>query len=629
VVLQVEALEDRNLLSTAGVLGPLVQVANVDPFTGNTADNLAGQAGTNFAGTQVEPSLAVDPKDPTHLVAAWQQDRWSNGGARGLVSAESTDGGNTWINVAPIPGISLTSGGTYQRASDPWVSIAPGGKYVYATSLSINLSGPFPSQTAILVSTSTDGGATWGSPTTLITNTSPFPGDLRNDKEAVTADPTDPLKAYVVWDRIEKPNDVSGKDKLNSFAYRENIFFSKTIDGGLTWSPAAQLTNFSANVTAIGNQILVEPDGTLVDAFTLQTGSGSQAPQADQSNLAVIRSPDHGATWSSPIIGPAIEAILVTVPNTGATVRTGDTLAEEAVDPSSGNLYAVWHDTRFSKGAFDSVAFSMSTNGGLTWSDPIKINQTPGNIPAGNQQAFSAKIAVNASGTLAVSYYDFRNPDGVTTGLPTDNWMVFASSKFTNPASWGGEERLTTSSFNMELAPSAGGFFVGDYQGLVAGGNDANSYSALFGQGLAPTSPLTRASGIFFRDPSPAESGSALGSAAVPLSPSAAVGPTESGGLVPRTPAFDNPTGLYDLGTGALQPRGWLVTDGHPATLDAGSLDRVFISNGWDEADHGLSLTGPARKPVQLTDAWMADDVLGDMSVGTVLADFADSGVAG
>src|SRR5262249_31727173 len=242
------------------------------------------------------------------------------------------------------------------------------------------------------------------SPTTLITNTSPFPGDLRNDKESVTADPKDPMKAYVVWDRIDKPNAQSGKNQLNSFAYRENIFFSRTIDGGKTWSQAAQLTNFSDNVAAFGNQILVEPDGTLVDAFTFSSGSDNEGAQADQNNLAGIPSTDHGVTWSSPIIGPAVEDILVTDPATGAPVRTGDAITEEAVDPHNGNLYAVWHDTRFSKGAFDSVAFSMSTNDGLTWSNPIKINQTPGNIPAGDQQAFTARIAVNANGTVAVSY---------------------------------------------------------------------------------------------------------------------------------------------------------------------------------------------------------------------------------
>jgi hypothetical protein len=96
VRLYVEQLETRNLLST---LLPIVTVAPADPFAGNTADNVSGQVGTNFPDTQVEPSLAVDPSNPMHLVAAWQQDRWSNGGARGLVSAVSFDGGNSWTSA--------------------------------------------------------------------------------------------------------------------------------------------------------------------------------------------------------------------------------------------------------------------------------------------------------------------------------------------------------------------------------------------------------------------------------------------------------------------------------------------------------------------------------------------------
>src|SRR5881409_3788718 len=57
-----------------------------------------GPAGSGeiFLNAEVEPSLAVDPTDPNHLIGAWQQDRWSNGGANGIVSAVSFDGGHTW-----------------------------------------------------------------------------------------------------------------------------------------------------------------------------------------------------------------------------------------------------------------------------------------------------------------------------------------------------------------------------------------------------------------------------------------------------------------------------------------------------------------------------------------------------
>src|SRR5262249_42071665 len=142
--------------------------------------------------------------------------------------------------------------------------------------------------------------------------------------------------------------------------------------------------------------------------------------------------------------------------------------ADVAVDPNNGNLYAVWADARFSGFQYNSIAFSMSTDGGFTWSTPIRINQTPDTIPVGSRNAFMPSIAVAGDGTVAVTYFDFRNPDGVASGLPTDVWIVRAhpGDNLTNPASWLDEERLTNTSFNLEQAPVRfGENFLGDYQG--------------------------------------------------------------------------------------------------------------------------------------------------------------------
>lgn len=506
--LQVEQLETRNLLS-GFALTPLVQVSDTTPFT-DTSD-LAGQSGHVTLNSEVEPQVAVDPTNPLHVVGVWQQDRWSNGGARGLVAGVSMDGGNSWTRVV-IPGLSLASGGTYARASDPWVSFAPNGD-VYVTSLSTTLAGPFPSQSAILVSKSSDGGLHWGNPTTLIDNTSPFPKDELNDKEAVTADPTDPTgqTAYVVWDRIQLPSDQANLEAFHSFGFRENIFFSRTTDGGATWQPARNLTNFRDNKSAFGNQIVVEPDGTLVDVFTLSNGSGNQPQHAGQNSLAVIRSTDHGATWSNPVAGPAEDAMAVTDPDNGNPVRDGEPILDVTVDPNNGNLYTVWADGRFSNFDHDDIAFSMSTDDGQSWSDPIKINQTPTNIPAGNQQAFTPSVAVAANGTVAVTYYDFRN-NTADPGLPTDYWIVHADSAFTNPASWSAENRLTDTSFDMEKAPVARGFFLGDYAGLAAAGNN---FYALFAQ-TQDSDPAS----IFFRDPPPAGANAVSGPAPTAVTPS-------------------------------------------------------------------------------------------------------------
>src|SRR5688500_1548003 len=61
-----------------------------------------GSTGTLYQNAEVEPHLAVDPTNPSNLIGVWQQDRWSNGSARGLMSASSSDGGQTWTRT-PLP----------------------------------------------------------------------------------------------------------------------------------------------------------------------------------------------------------------------------------------------------------------------------------------------------------------------------------------------------------------------------------------------------------------------------------------------------------------------------------------------------------------------------------------------
>ncbi len=534
--LRLEALEDRTLLSSGLILTNLVPVSGAtDPFANNTNDQPSTQRGTLYSNSTVEPQVAVDPQNPNYAVAVWMQDRWSTGGARGLMASvtfDASDQNATWSSPVVIPGISATSEPTnnidYLRASDPWVSIGPDGTvYISALSATLGPAIPVPADTAVkaitaaLNSNNPNNPIQFGTPSNLITNTSPFPLDEFDDKPSITADPNKPGYAYAVWDQLDFPSNQAGFDAFHAgVAIRENLFFSMTTDGGSNWSPAQNVTNFQKLNSAFGNQIVVEPDGTLVDVCTLFNGSGNQAPQSGQTTLAVIRSTDGGHTWSDPITGPAIEAIGITDPNTGQPVRDGEYILDVAADPNNGNLYAVWADGRFSNFSHEDIAFSMSTNGGLTWSNPIKVNQTPTNIPAGNQQAFTPSVAVAASGTVAVSYYDFRNNTG-GPGLATDYWLVHASSGFTNPTSWqGSEQLLTTTSFNMENAPSAGGLFLGDYQGLSAGGVGENGFYSLFGQANATAGTST----IWFRDPSPATMPAATGpasSVALPVRPSA------------------------------------------------------------------------------------------------------------
>src|SRR5689334_7081444 len=76
-------------------LGPPVQVTGSDPFSDCTADNLNSQkaayGSTLYPNTSIEPWVAADPTDPSRLLVGHQQDRWSDGGARGLVGVVSSD----------------------------------------------------------------------------------------------------------------------------------------------------------------------------------------------------------------------------------------------------------------------------------------------------------------------------------------------------------------------------------------------------------------------------------------------------------------------------------------------------------------------------------------------------------
>jgi hypothetical protein len=190
--------------------GPLVQVSGSSPFATCTADSATSQSGTVYLHSEVEPWIDVNRASPNNLLGIWQQDRWSNGGARGLVAGVSTDGGSSWRQVV-VPKITLCSGGTaangggYQRATDPWVSFGPTG-IAYQLSLSFNdVAPPFTTSDfdhALLASRSLDGGLTWSDPVVVIRDTA---ATVFNDKQSITADPTNASYVYAVWDRLVFP----------------------------------------------------------------------------------------------------------------------------------------------------------------------------------------------------------------------------------------------------------------------------------------------------------------------------------------------------------------------------------------------------------------------------------------
>ena len=414
-------------------------------------------AGSVYINAEVEPSIAVNPANPDNFIGAWQQDRWSGGGSRGLVTAFTLDGGGTWTRaLAPMSrcsGGTPANGGNFERASDPWVSIAPDGT-AYQVALGFN--NQANGQNAILVSRSTDGGRTWGNAISVRSDGA----QVLNDKESITADPTDARYVYVVWDRLT--------------GNHAPTWFARTTDGGATWEPARAIHDPGTNSQTINNQIVVLPDGTLIAAFTEIANVGPL-----DLRLRLLRSIDKGATWSAPITISDVQTLGTFDPETGTAIRDGSLLGSIAVG-KNGMLVVAWQDSRFAAGGHDDIAIARSADGGLTWSAPLRINGNP-DVPA-----FIPTVAIRDDGVIGVTYYDFRGNTPDPSTLWTSYWLATSS----DGATW--QERLIAGPFDYATALLVGGqLFLGDYMGLATVGT---TFLPFFGQ---TTGDVSNRSDIF------------------------------------------------------------------------------------------------------------------------------------
>lgn len=414
---------------TAGAAIETIRVSQSSPFP---AGCTAASGGVVYANAEVEPYLAVNPANPNNLIGVWQQDRWSNGGANGLVTGFSLDGGRTWAaRRAPF---SRCAGGSYARASDPWVTFSPDGT-AYQVALAFSGGARQPgSSSAVLVSRSFDGGDRWSEPLALTADGSAF----FNDKESIAADPSDARYVYVVWDRLTSDN-------------RGPTLLARTTDGGASWDTAREVYDPGTATHTINNQVVVLPDGTAVLFFTRLD---ARASGAEASDLVLMRSQDHGATWSAPIVVGSIATVGTRDPQTRTRIRDGSTLGSIAAG-RNGQLAIAWQDARFGGPSHDGIAFSMSLDGGLTWSAPRGINAAPA------AAAFMPAVTIRDDGAIGVTYYDLRNntPDAATI------WADFWLTQSTDGINW--RERHVAGPFDLSLAPIADGLFVGDYHGLA------------------------------------------------------------------------------------------------------------------------------------------------------------------
>ena len=447
----------------------LSRVSGVSPFPddcgAHSLDPTGGQieGATPQVDSEVEPHIAVDPTAPDTMISAWIQDRHpTGGGGRSNVVGVTKDGGRTWKQVV-VPGISGCTGGTYARATDPWVDFGPDG-VAYLASLSFEQTDP----SSVLVSTSSDGGETWGAPAEV----TPPGQNIYNDKQALTAHPTIPGRAYIAWAKRVP----FGVEAANA------AMFSTTSDHGQTWSTPMPMFAAGPFVLPVGSEILVLPDGTLLHVFSLSNFSDGLLPEGPPRvpfRVMVQRSTDDGASWSLP---QALGGGTRTLPRDPESREAIAALALPSSDVApDGSVYISWNDLDSSPRR---VVVVSSRDGGRTWSEPTAAATSPADLmlPA---------LAVGHRGTVAVTYYSFENDVLGDEELTTDVWLVHSHD---GGETW--ERTHLAGPFDMRQAPLNGGHTVGDYTGLDAiPGAASERFAAALS--LAPPVALEGSSDIF------------------------------------------------------------------------------------------------------------------------------------
>lgn len=398
-----------------------------------------------------EPMLAINPDNPLNLVGGSKFFTDSAHYRFQIGTYVSFDGGCSWADNGVLPGFAPG-----ETTSDVSMAFGPDNR-VYVAVLFDESSG----DSGIAVSTSTDGGRTFGQPVRVYDNPT---GAVFSDKPWLTVDMSSgPHRGsvYVVWSY-----DYGGGCGDDN-ACKQAIGFSRSTDGGKTFSPVRQVEGeapFCTNPVkgrnpasrvcdaALGVIPAVLPNGTLAVAFSyidlMTTGS-------IPTRLAVITSPDGGSTWTSPVLIATISDVIGIFP---PGRYRNISLPAFAADPARGNLYIAWADKR--TGDAD-ILFSASRDGGRTWSAPRRVNDDPARNHA-NQ--FQPQLAVAPNGVISVSYFDTHRDTrhrliDVSLAQSVDGGKTFLPSV-----------RVTSQSWDPALgAPidSSGLQFIGDYQGLA------------------------------------------------------------------------------------------------------------------------------------------------------------------
>ncbi len=162
-----------------------------------------------------------------------------------------------------------------------------------------------------------------------------------------------------------------------------DIFFSRSLDSGLTWT-APQKLNTPGSVASLESHPTVmctAVGGTGIIAVAWMTHDNPQQPR--YLNLYFTRSFDNGDTWLSE----------VKINDDNSRIHwnfQGPALFFQG--PTYGSAYIAWIDSRNDPQRFNRGDFylSRSTDNGVTWGPNVRVNHSPGTVEAIGQDAHLA-----------------------------------------------------------------------------------------------------------------------------------------------------------------------------------------------------------------------------------------------
>lgn len=333
---------------------PAYNVRNSDYFT--TQVNVDSNGDDMIGDAANEPSIAVDPTNPNRIVIGWRQFDTVNSNFRQAGNGYSTDGGLTFT----FPGV--LNPGVFR--SDPVLDFDADGNFYYNS-----LQGNFSCDVYKI----TDGGEDWGAP---------FPAH-GGDKQ---------------WMRLDRTNGIgAGNNYSNwnsSFTTCPPGAFTRSTDGSETFEDCTLIDG-----DPFWGTLAVDADGTLYIC-------GASFAGLIVAKSTTAKDPDAAVTWDS-FSTVDLDGGL----NAGVPVNPQGLMGQMWVDvdisggPGHGNVYALASVTRFSNNDPGDVMFAKSTDGGLTFSAPQRINTDAG---TDNYQWFGT-MSVAPNGRIDVVWLDTRD----------------------------------------------------------------------------------------------------------------------------------------------------------------------------------------------------------------------------